>query len=87
MRYFLSKKSVLKWLESPSVYETKTDELYELDDDSFEFMKKCASEDGCRSEDTEFIDYCLEEAFDYAEDTESASLIKSYAFLRYLNSR
>ena len=61
MRYFLSKKSVLKWLEGPSVYETKTDELYELDDDSFEFMKKCASEDGCCGEDTEFIHYCLEE--------------------------
>jgi radical SAM protein with 4Fe4S-binding SPASM domain len=61
MRYFLSKKSVLKWLEIPSVYQTETDELYELDDTSFDFLQKCASEDGGHSADKEFIDYCLQE--------------------------
>jgi len=87
MRYFLSKKSVLKWLESPSLYETKTDELYELDGDSFEFMKKCASEDGCRSEGTELIDYCLEEGLLTTQkiSVKRPLLIKSTApSLRYL---
>lgn len=61
MRYFLAENSVLKWIETPSLYQIKTDELYELDDASFEFLKKCASEDGGQSEDREFIDYCLTE--------------------------
>ncbi len=61
MRYFLSENSVLKWLETPSLYQIRTDELYELDDASFVFLKKCASEAGCRSEDREFTDYCLAE--------------------------
>ncbi len=61
MRYFLSKNAVLRWLEFPAVYHGKTDELYELDDVSFEFMKKCASEEGCRGGDREFINYCHEE--------------------------
>jgi len=61
MRYFLSKKSALKWLEIPSVYQTETDELYELDDTSFKFLKDCASEDGAHSGDKAFIDYCLQE--------------------------
>lgn len=61
MQYFISNKSVLKWLETPSVYHIKTDELYELDDDSFAFLKKCASKDGCNSGNREFIAYCLEE--------------------------
>ena len=59
MGYFLSKKSVLKWLEVPSVYQTETDELYELDDTSFDFLQKCASGDGGHSADKEFIDYCM----------------------------
>ncbi|MBS1115076.1 MAG: AstB/chuR-like protein [Nitrospirae bacterium] len=61
MQYFLSKKSALKWLEIPSVYQTETDELYELDDTSFDFLQKCASADGGHGADKEFIDYCLQE--------------------------
>lgn len=61
MRYFFSKKSALKWLEIPSVYQTATDELYELDDISFKFLKECASEGGAHSGDKAFIDYCLKE--------------------------
>ena len=61
MDYFLSQNASLKWLETPSVYNIKTDELYELDDISFEFLKKCFSEKGCHGDDREFIDYCLEE--------------------------
>jgi len=61
MNYYITKESTLKWLEVPTVYQIKTDELYELDNDSFEFFKKCASETGCASKDGGFIDYCLEE--------------------------
>ena len=50
MTYFLARQAILKWLETPSVYDIKKDELYELDDESFEFLKLCASENGmqCR---------------------------------------
>jgi radical SAM protein with 4Fe4S-binding SPASM domain len=61
MNYFLSRESVLKWLETPSVYHIKKDDLYELDDSSFEFLQRCASATGCDTEDGNFIDYCLEE--------------------------
>jgi radical SAM protein with 4Fe4S-binding SPASM domain len=60
MKYFLSHEAALKWLEIPSVYHIRNDELYELDMDSFEFLKKC-SESGCSSQDKDFIDYCLKE--------------------------
>ena len=61
MNYFLTKETVIKWLEIPSIYQIKTDELYELDDDSFKFLKECASEDGGHSTDKKFIEYCLRE--------------------------
>ncbi|MDP2278188.1 MAG: hypothetical protein Q8K51_08195 [Nitrospirota bacterium] len=48
MKYFLVKESALKWLETPSVYNIKKDELYELDNDSFKFLKKCQTGNGCR---------------------------------------
>lgn len=61
MRHFLSKYAVLKWLETPTVYHIKKDELYELDDESFEFLKHCATDDGCDAEDNDFIRYCADE--------------------------
>jgi len=61
VNYFLAKECVLKWLETPSVYHIKNDDLYELDDLSFEFLRKCSSDRGCSSEQVEFIDYCLNE--------------------------
>ncbi len=61
MKYFLARQSILKWLETPSVYHIKKDELYELDDESFEFLKLCSTENGCDSKDTEFIAYCMAE--------------------------
>jgi radical SAM protein with 4Fe4S-binding SPASM domain len=62
MKYYLSDRFALKWLETPSVYDIKGDELYELDDDAFEFLKKSTSE-GAEAEyaDKEFIDFCLSE--------------------------
>jgi len=60
MVYFLSDNLVLRWLESPSLYNIERDELYELDKESFEFLK--ASIKGVdNSADSSFINYCLEE--------------------------
>ena len=87
MPYFLIENAVLKWLETPSIYQIRTDELYELDDASFGFMKKCASANGCRSEDREFIDYCLSEGLLTTTEfsAKQPALIKSpVPSLRYL---
>ncbi|MBI5103197.1 MAG: radical SAM protein [Nitrospirae bacterium] len=51
----------MKSLETPSVYHIIHDELYELDEESFEFLVKCSSGAGCDSEKSEFTGYCLDE--------------------------
>ncbi len=61
MKYFLAGEAALKWLETPSVYHLKKDELYELDDGAFKFLTSCSSENGCDAEEPEFIDYCMDE--------------------------
>lgn len=61
MTYFLSDKCVLRWLETPSVYDIESDELYELDEDAFEFLKSCAMSEGCPSGSGPFIDHCVQE--------------------------
>lgn len=61
MDYFLSKSCALKRLESPCVYNMATDDLYELDEDSFEFLKNCTAGSGSFPQDKEFIDYCMAE--------------------------
>ena len=87
MRYFLSRESTLKWLESPFVYHVGKDDLYELDNDSFEFLKNCASEGGCEGGASNFIDYCLKEGILTTDKISSRQpvLIKSpEPSLRYL---
>lgn len=87
MKYFLTGKAVLKWLETPSVYHIKKDELYELDDESFEFLKLCSNESGYDSENTEFTDYCLQEGLLTTQKifVKRPPLIKSHEpSLRYL---
>jgi len=61
MRYYLSPRVCLKWLELYSAYHIQTDELYELDKESFGFLRDCSLKQGCYSNDREFIDYCLQE--------------------------
>lgn len=63
MIFFLSPRAALKLIEEPSVYQIDTDELYELDEESFDFLTRCASVHGCGSEgaDEKFIDYCVAE--------------------------
>jgi len=43
------------------VYRIDTDELYDLDDEAFEFLRGCASPEGRPSGNDDFIGYCLEE--------------------------
>jgi radical SAM protein with 4Fe4S-binding SPASM domain len=61
MRYYLTSGTALKWLESLSVFHVERDELYELDDESFGFLRSCATADGCEGGDQAFIEYCLAE--------------------------
>ncbi len=61
MGYYLARRAALKWLETPSIYQIAKDELYELDRESFRFLKNCTSDEGCSSKDGAFIDYCIEE--------------------------
>lgn len=61
MVYYLSPHVCLKWLETPAVYHLKTDELYELDQSSFDFLKACSVAEGCASAEKEFMDYCIRE--------------------------
>jgi radical SAM protein with 4Fe4S-binding SPASM domain len=61
MKYHLSRRAVLKWLETPSIYHLAKDELYELDKESFRFMRNCMGDEGCDSADSAFIDYCMDE--------------------------
>lgn len=61
MRFTLSKSCVLKLLETPCVYNMATDDLYELDEGSFEFLRNCSAGSGCISDDSDFLDYCITE--------------------------
>jgi radical SAM protein with 4Fe4S-binding SPASM domain len=87
MNYYLARRAVLKWLETPTIYHQAKDELYELDNDSFIFMKSCASDNGCVSKDSAFIDYCVDEGLLTTEQVNEKRplLIKSpVPSLRYL---
>lgn len=74
MAWFLSKDVALKWLEIPSLYNIGKDELYELDDSAFEFLRRCAGRKGCSVVHDEFIDYCLEEGILTSETVRTARL-------------
>lgn len=87
MNYFLSRYAALKWLETPCVYHIEKDELYELDELSFGFLKHCAFAPGCSTDDTKFIDSCLSEGIVTSEplSVNRPPLIKSPdPSLRYL---
>jgi radical SAM protein with 4Fe4S-binding SPASM domain len=85
MKFYLSKDACLKWLERPSVYHIKKDELYELDQKAFEFLE--ASYNGIESEENDFTDYCVKEGILTTERTiiKRPPLVKSpEPSLRYL---
>jgi radical SAM protein with 4Fe4S-binding SPASM domain len=87
MRYYLSRDAALKWLETPSAYHVGTDELYELDERSFAFLKNCASDDGCTTKDSAFVEYCADEGLVTTEPAKTTRppLVQSpQPSLRYL---
>ena len=87
MPFFLSQKCSLKWLETPSVYNIETDELYNLDYESFEFLKACSSDDGGHSDDRKFTEYCIAEGILITEkvSVRRPPLVRSlFPSLRYL---
>jgi MoaA/NifB/PqqE/SkfB family radical SAM enzyme len=53
----------LKWLEAPYLYDIEHDELYELNQDAFEYLVRCSQGQSpiVKEEDQEFIQYCLSE--------------------------
>jgi len=59
----LSESAFLKRLEFPAVYKKDTDELYELGEEAFDFLKNISQEDVSKlsGERKEFVDYALKE--------------------------
>ncbi len=88
MKYYLSPDAALKWLEDYAVYDIRRDELYELDEDAFSFLKRCSDDEGCTANvDAGFIEYCLSEGILVTEKTvvRRPPVIKSHTpSLRYL---
>lgn len=89
MKYYLSNNLALKWLEEKYLYDITKDELYELDDEAFEFLKRCTHKGGCDIEgiSLDFIDFCFNERILTKEPytLKIPSLIKSpVPSLRYL---
>ncbi|HXW69452.1 MAG TPA: radical SAM protein [Dissulfurispiraceae bacterium] len=93
MRYYLANNFVLKRLEIPALYDIKGDELYELDEAAFEFLKKCGESEGCSGDgaDREFLVYCISEGI-LSETPVSVSILHAgfpafpsvFPSLRYL---
>ncbi|MGD2079635.1 MAG: radical SAM protein [Nitrospirota bacterium] len=73
MRYFLSGRCALKKLERPSLYGIATDELYELDEEAFGLLERCASPEGCEVPEAsaEFAGYCVSEGILTPEATKA----------------
>ncbi|MGW8273384.1 MAG: hypothetical protein ACWGN7_08360, partial [Thermodesulfovibrionales bacterium] len=61
MRCFLSEDIALKWLEAPTLYNIRSDELYEMDSEAFSVLRQCASKQGCALDAGEFREFCLRE--------------------------
>jgi len=53
----------IKNLEDPAIYNTNNDELYELNDEALDFLKKCDGLNslGELSYDEDFLSYCIDE--------------------------
>ncbi len=86
MAYYLSENFVLKWLETPYLYNIQADELYEIDEESFEFLRGCIKgREICN--DKTFLQYCLNEGIllERPRETGHPRLSKSpLPSLRYL---
>lgn len=60
-RIVLSRDCVLKRLEVPTVYHIKRDELYEVDEEAFQFLLSCYNPRDQECVEEDFINLCLEE--------------------------
>lgn len=58
----LEKNVFLKELEEPSLYKTTTDELFEVNKEAFDYLKKCDGSHNLLNHQPEgnFLDYCLD---------------------------
>lgn len=85
-RYHISEQASLKWLEEPCIFNIITDELYEVDENAFDFLKDCARRKGCVTDNREFLDYCLDEGLLSEKGTERKIPLKQSPIpsLRYL---
>lgn len=62
MNYALAPHCALKRLEEPCVYDISNDELYELDEQAFAYLRQAAEPSGAPPpEDEEFLSSCLED--------------------------
>jgi radical SAM protein with 4Fe4S-binding SPASM domain len=59
----LHPQASLKRLEAPCIYHSGQDELYEINEQAEDFLKKCdgTHKAGTLTTDSEFVEYCLEE--------------------------
>ena len=57
--YFLNENVFLKLIDFPAVYNIKTDELYCLDENALEILKK--AQNGSKIENKELLEFCLNE--------------------------
>ncbi len=90
----LSPNHILRKLETPVVYNTHDDQLYELDDEAFEFLKKCNGKTPfsrpvqCDDSNNESIGYMMDEGIILMQDIEHPRKIKAgrspVPSLRYL---
>jgi radical SAM protein with 4Fe4S-binding SPASM domain len=85
---FLSEETFLKRLEFPAVYKKNTDELYELGEEAFEFLKNIGKKSVAElnREEKEFVDYALKEGIlSLKESTEEKKIGRNETpSLRYL---
>lgn len=85
MVYFLADNVVLRWLEVPFAYNIAHDDLFELDEESFEFLRDCIK--GKSTHRTSFVEYCLNEGIlsDVQRKTKHPPISRSpVPSLRYL---
>lgn len=75
----LSPTAYLKRLEFPAVYKKDTDELYELGEEAFEFLKSCRGDkpvENLTQEEQKFVDYCFQENILIELETAKKMLLK-----------
>lgn len=86
----LSKTAALKQLENPHIYDLQHDELYEVNDDGFDFLKNCNGTKTMEqlSPEKEFIEFCVSEGLlDVLNETSQRDFILGKSpnpSLRYL---